>query len=65
MTIISATDLSFPDIVRDTVRQWLKSREIKKFEEEWIEKLKMNPDNPEDAEKWLPLQHWSESKIIV
>jgi metal-responsive CopG/Arc/MetJ family transcriptional regulator len=60
--IISTTDLSFPDIVRDAVRQWLKRREIRKFEEEWIEKLKMNPDSPEDAEKWLPIQHWSDNE---
>ena len=57
--VVSTTDLSIPDIVRDAVRQWLKKREIRKFEEEWIEKLRKNPDSPEDAEKWLPIQHWS------
>ena len=60
--IISTTGLSFPDIVQDAVRQWLKSRETKKFEEEWIEKLRMNPGTPEDAEKWLPIEHWSDNE---
>lgn len=61
-SIISATDLSISDIVRDALRRWLKGREIRKFEEEWIEKLKQNPDNPEDAEKWIAIQYRSEDE---
>jgi Arc/MetJ-type ribon-helix-helix transcriptional regulator len=59
---VSTGNLSFPDIVKDAVRQWLKRREIRKFEEDWIEKLKSEPDNPEDAEKWIPIQYRSDDE---
>ncbi|MDM8550342.1 hypothetical protein QUF72_09700 [Desulfobacterales bacterium HSG2] len=60
--IVSTTDISLSDIVGDAVRRWLKGRKIRKFEEEWIEKLRQHPDDPEDAEKWLPLQYWSDDE---
>ncbi len=59
---VSASNLSRSDIVADAVRRWLKGKEIIKFEEEWIEKLRQHPDNSEDAEKWLPVQHWSDNE---
>ncbi len=60
--IVSTSGISFPDIVKDALRQWLKRREISKFEEEWIEKLKSAPDNPEDAEKWIAIQYRSDDE---
>jgi len=38
----------------------LKGREIRKFEEDRIGKLKLHPDKPEDAEKWIPIQYRSD-----
>jgi len=59
---VSATGLSFPDIVKDAVRQWLQKREIRKFENEWIEKLKQSPDDSQGAEEWMSIQHWSDNE---
>ncbi len=60
--VASAANLSFSDIIRDAVRRWLKAREIRKFEEDWIGKLKLHPDNPEDADKWIPIQYRSDDE---
>ncbi len=58
---VSVTNLTYSDIMKDALRLWLKERETKMFEKEWIEKLKQHPDDPEDAEKWIPSQTWDES----
>lgn len=60
--VVSVTDLSFSDIVRDAVMRWLQSRDVRKFEEEWIQKLRLYPDNSEEADKWTSVQHWSEDE---
>jgi len=55
----SVSRLSYADIITEALTQWLKQREIQSFENDWIEKLKKNPDNSEDAEKWIQSQTWS------
>ncbi len=57
---VSVSSLSYSDIITEALTQWLKQREIKSFENEWIEKLKKHPDNSEDAEKWIQFQTWSD-----
>jgi len=57
--IVSVSSLSRSDIITEALRQWLKQKEIKAFEDDWIEKLKQKPDNSEDAEKWIQFQTWS------
>lgn len=47
-------------VIRDAITQWLRQRESKEFEKKWIQCLEENPDDPEDAEKWLEVQEWSE-----
>jgi len=59
--LVLKSSLSRDDIVMDAVKHRLKESKIKSFEAAWIEKLKQHPDNPEDAEKWIPLQKWDES----
>ena len=57
---VSATRLSRSEIVNEAVIQWLREKDAASFEAEWIEKLKQHPDDPEDAEKWIQAQTWSE-----
>jgi metal-responsive CopG/Arc/MetJ family transcriptional regulator len=57
---VSATRLSRSEIVNEAVMHRLRKKETLSFETEWIEKLKQHPDDPEDAEKWIQAQTWSE-----
>jgi len=58
----SVSKLSYSDIITEALTQWLKQREIESFENDWIEKLKKNPDKSEDAEKWIQCQTWKYQK---
>ncbi|MCP4106164.1 MAG: CopG family transcriptional regulator [Desulfobacteraceae bacterium] len=58
--IVSVSSLSRSEIIAEALRHWFKQREIKAFEDDWIEKLKQQPDTSEDAEKWIQVQTWSE-----
>ena len=46
------------EIVRQALRQWLRSRAVERFEEEWIASLRRQPDEQERAEDWLTVQTW-------
>ena len=56
----SSANLSRSAVVREALRHWLKEREIRKFEEEWIMSIKENPDDSERAEAWINAQTWSD-----
>ena len=45
-------------VIRDAVKNWIKAQEIKEFEDKWIESLKQNHEDTEDAEKWMDAQYW-------
>jgi len=47
-------------IVRDSLKHWLRGKEIKAFEDQWIRSLKQNPDDAGEAEIWVGAQQWSE-----
>ncbi len=47
-------------IVRDSLKHWLREKEIKAFEDQWIRSLKQNPDDAGEAEIWVGAQQWSE-----
>jgi metal-responsive CopG/Arc/MetJ family transcriptional regulator len=47
------------EIVRQALRQWLRSRAVEGFEREWIAALERHPDDASRAEEWLTLQTWS------
>jgi len=56
----STTNLSRSAVVREALRHWLKEKEIRKFEEQWIMSIKENPDDSERAEAWINAQTWSD-----
>lgn len=56
----SSAKLTRSAIVRESLRNWLKENEIRKFENQWIRSLKQGPDDAEDAETWIEAQQWSD-----
>jgi predicted transcriptional regulator len=46
-------------VVREAVKTWIRQKEIKEFEDDWIKKLKENPVDPDDSEVWLKTEKWS------
>ena len=52
--------VSRSEVVRRALRNWLKQKEIKTFEDEWISRLKERPDEAGSAEAWVDAQGWSE-----
>jgi predicted transcriptional regulator len=47
-------------VVREAVETWIRQKEIKEFEDDWIKKLKENPVDPDDSEVWLKTEKWSD-----
>ncbi len=47
-------------IIREALRDWLREKEIRKFEQQWIKSIKENPDDSKDAEAWINAQQWSD-----
>jgi predicted transcriptional regulator len=57
--IASSANLSRSAVVREALRHWLKEKEIREFEEQWITGLRKNPDDPGRADEWAGVQDWS------
>ena len=57
--VAASSQTSRSAVIRDAIKHWLKEREIRKFEKEWIQCLKKRPDDPKDAEKWIKAQEWT------
>jgi predicted transcriptional regulator len=47
-------------VVREAVKTWIRQKEIKEFEDDWIKKLKENPVDLDDSEVWLKAEKWSD-----
>ena len=47
-------------VVREAVETWVRQKEIKEFEDDWIKKLKENPEDMDDSEAWLKAEKWSD-----
>ena len=47
------------EIVRRALRDWLRSRAVESFEQDWIAALRKEPDDAGRAEDWLEIQTWS------
>ena len=47
-------------VVREAVKTWIRQKEIKEFEDDWIQKLKGSPVDPDDSEAWLKAEKWSD-----
>ena len=56
----ASAKISHSSIIRAALRHWLREREIREFEEQWIESIKKNPDDSEDPKAWIQAQQWSD-----
>ena len=59
-SIASSSQLSRSAIVREALRNWIKQREIQKFERKWIRKLKERPQDAVNTEAWMDVEKWEE-----
>ena len=59
-SLAASTSLSRSAIVREALRRWIKEKKIKEFEEEWIKKLKENPDDTQESEAWMKIEQWGD-----
>ncbi len=58
--IAASSQLSRSAVVREALKNWIRQREILAFENEWIRKLKENPDEIADSEAWMDAEHWGD-----
>ncbi len=56
----ASSQLSRSAVVREALKTWIRQKEIKEFEDEWIAKLKENPRDQEEEEAWLEAESWSD-----
>jgi metal-responsive CopG/Arc/MetJ family transcriptional regulator len=56
----ASSQLTRSAAVREAVKAWIRQEEIKKFEDEWIRKLKDNPEDLEDSEAWIKAEKWGD-----
>ena len=47
-------------VVREAVRNWIRQKEIKEFEDDWINKLNESPGDLDDSEAWMKAEEWSD-----
>lgn len=59
-SMVASTRLSRSAIVREALRCWIREKEIKEFEDEWIMKLKENPDDTQEAKAWIKIEKWGD-----
>ena len=58
--IAASSQLSRSAVVRAALQNWIRQREIQDFENDWIRKLKENPDDTTNSEVWLDAEQWGE-----
>ncbi len=58
--MVASTRLSRSAIVREALRRWIREKKTKKFEDEWIKKLKENPDDTQEANAWIKIEQWGD-----
>ena len=58
--MVASTRLSRSAIVREALRRWIREKKTKKFEDEWIKKLKGNPDDTQEANAWIKIEQWGD-----
>ena len=56
----ASSQLTRSAAVREAVKTWIRQEEIKKFEDEWIRKLKDNPEDLEASEAWIKAEKWGD-----
>jgi len=58
--IAASSQLSRSAVVREALKNWIRQREIQAFENDWIRKLKENPDEIADSEAWMDAEQWGD-----
>ena len=58
--IAASYQLSRSAMVREALENWIRQREIREFENAWIQKLKETPDDIADSEAWLQAEQWGD-----
>ena len=58
--VASSAQMSRSAIVREALKNWLRQRQVKEFEDAWIAKLREAPQDAEEAEAWLSAESWSD-----
>lgn len=58
--MVASTRLSRSAIVREALRRWIREKKTKRFEDEWIKKLKENPDDTQEANAWIKIEQWGD-----
>ena len=56
----ASSRLSRSAIIRQALKNWLRQKKIKEFEDQWIKSLGMNPDDSENTEAWTQAQQWDD-----
>jgi predicted transcriptional regulator len=56
----TSSKLTRSAVVREAVKTWIRQKEIKEFEDDWIKKLKESPVDLDDSEVWLKAEKWSD-----
>jgi len=56
----TSSKLTRSAVVREAVETWIRQKEIKEFEDDWIKKLKESPVDADDSEVWLKTEIWSD-----
>ncbi len=51
--LAAAYKLSRSALVREAFKKWIRQRIIQELEKAWTRKLKENPDDITDSDKWL------------
>jgi len=47
-------------VVREAVKNWVRQKEVKEFEDDWIKKLKESPEDMDDSEEWRKVEKWGD-----
>lgn len=58
--VATSSQMSRSAIVREALKKWLRQRQVKNFEDQWIAKLRESPQDSEEAEAWLSAESWSD-----
>ena len=56
----TSTRLTRSAVVREAVKNWVRQKKVKEFEDDWIEKLKESPEDMDDSEAWIKAEEWSD-----
>jgi len=56
----TSAKISRSALIREALKRWIQEREIKEFEEQWIQSIRKNPDDPKDTDIWADAQEWSD-----